>query len=65
MNPKIAEAHHRDPFLHELAITVYGHDNSQIELTHRVVTILNKDKNKYNIENRKQKYDITLQRVER
>ena len=33
MNPKIAEAHHRDPYLHELAITVYGHDNSQIELT--------------------------------
>ena len=22
MNPKIAEAHHRDPYLHELAITV-------------------------------------------
>ena len=33
MNPKIAEAHHRDPYLHELSITVYGHDNSQIELT--------------------------------
>ena len=30
MNPKIAEAHHMDPCLHELAITVYGHDNSQI-----------------------------------
>ena len=29
MNPKIAEAHHWDPYLHELAITVYGHDNSQ------------------------------------
>ena len=33
MNPKIVEAHHRDPYLHELAITVYDHDNSQIELT--------------------------------
>ena len=27
MNPKIAEAHHRDPYLHELDIAVYGHDN--------------------------------------
>ena len=33
MKPKIAEAHHRDPYLYELAITVYGRDNSQIELT--------------------------------
>ena len=48
MNPKIAKAHHRDSYLHELAITVYGHDNSQIELTHRVVTIMKKI-NKYNI----------------
>ena len=29
MNPKITEAHQRDPYVHELAITVYGHDNSQ------------------------------------
>ena len=48
MNPKIAEAHHRDPYLHELAITVYGHDNSQTELTHKVVTIMTNN-NKYNI----------------
>ena len=40
MNPKIAEVQHRDPYLHELANTVYGHDNSQIELTHRVMTIM-------------------------
>ena len=38
--PKIAEAHHTDPYLHELAITVYGDDNSQIELKHKVVTIM-------------------------
>ena len=42
MNPKIGEAHHRDPYLHEIAITVYDHDNSQIELPHKVVTIMNK-----------------------
>ena len=48
MNPKIAEAHHMNLYLHELAITVYGHDNSQIELRHRVVTIM-KTINKYNI----------------
>ena len=48
MSPKIAEAHHSDPYLHELAITVYGHDNSKIELTHRIVTIMKKI-NKYNI----------------
>ena len=48
MNPKIAEAHHRDPYLHEIAIAVYGHDNSQIDLTQRVVTIMKKI-NKYNI----------------
>ena len=42
MNPKIAEAHHRDPYLYELAITVYGHGNSQTELTHKVVTIIKK-----------------------
>ena len=48
MNPKISEAHHRDPYLHELAIKVYVHDNSQTELTHRVVTIMKKI-NKYNI----------------
>ena len=48
MNPKIAEAYQRDPYLHELAITVYGHDNSQVELTHRVVTIMEKI-NKCNI----------------
>ena len=48
MNPKIAKAYHRYPYLHELAITVYGHDSSQIELTHRVVTIMKKI-NKYNI----------------
>ena len=29
MNLKMAEAHHRDPYLDELAITVYGHDNPQ------------------------------------
>ena len=40
MDAKIAKAHHRDPYLHELAITVYGHDNSQIELTHRLMTIM-------------------------
>ena len=28
MNPKIVEAHHSDSYLLELAITVYGHDNS-------------------------------------
>ena len=48
MNPKIAKARHRDPYLYELAITVYCHDNSQIELTHGVVTIMKKI-NKYNI----------------
>ena len=48
MKPKIADAHHRDPYLYELAITVYGHDNSQIELAHKVVTIM-KIINKYNI----------------
>ena len=48
MNLKIAEARHRNPYLHELAITVYGRDNSQIELTHKVVTIMKKI-NKYNI----------------
>ena len=48
MNPKIAKAHHRDLYLHELAITGYGHDNSQNEITHRVVTIMKKI-NKYNI----------------
>ena len=44
MNLKIAEAHHRDPYLRELAITgtVYGHDNSQTELTHKVATIMKK-----------------------
>ena len=42
MNPKIAKAHHRDQYLHELAITVYGHDNSQTELTYKVVTIMKK-----------------------
>ena len=31
INLKIAEAHHRHPYLHEFAITVYGHDNSQTE----------------------------------
>ena len=45
MKPKIAEAHHRDPYLHELSITVYGHDNSQIELTHKVISD-NNEKNK-------------------
>ena len=34
MNPKIVEAHHRDPYVNELAITIYGHDNSHIELKH-------------------------------
>ena len=48
MNPKIAGAHHRDPYLNELAITVYCHDNSQIELKLRVVTMM-KRINKYNI----------------
>ena len=48
MNPEIAEAHYRDPYLHEWAITVYGYDNSQIESTHKVVTIMKKI-NKYNI----------------
>ena len=48
MNFKIVEAQQRDPYLHEIAITVYGHDNSQIGLTHRVVTIIKKI-NKYNI----------------
>ena len=42
MNPKIAEAHHGDPYLHELSITDYDHDNSQIELKHKVVTIMKK-----------------------
>ena len=42
MNPKIAKAHHRDLYLHELDITVYGQDNSQTELTHKVVTITKK-----------------------
>ena len=42
MNPKIAEAHHRDLYLHDLAITVDGHDNQQPDLTHKVVTIINK-----------------------
>ena len=40
MNPKIAEAHHIDSYLHELAITVYGRDTEQTELTHKVVTIM-------------------------
>ena len=48
MNHKIAVAQHRDPYLHELAITVYGHDNSRIELTHKIVKIMKKI-NKYNI----------------
>ena len=48
MNPEIAEAHYRDPYLHEWAITVYGYDNSEIELTHKVVTIMKKI-TKYNI----------------
>ena len=43
MNTKIAEANHRDSYLHELAITVYGHDNSQIELTQKVVKIMKKN----------------------
>ena len=42
MNPKTAEDHHTDPYLHELAITIYGHDNSQTELTHKVATIMKK-----------------------
>ena len=45
MNSKIAEAHHTDAYLHELAITVYNRDNSQTGLTHKVVTIM---KNKIN-----------------
>ena len=42
MNPKIAKAHLRDPYLHELAITVYAHDNSQTQLTHKIVIIMKK-----------------------
>ena len=45
MNPKIAEARHRGPYLHELAITVHGQDNSQTQLTHKVVTIMKKNNN--------------------
>ena len=48
MNLKITEAHHMNPYLHELVITVYGHDNLQTELTYKVVTIMEKT-NKYNI----------------
>ena len=44
MNSKIAEARHRDPYLHELAITVHSHDNSQTQLTHKGVTILKNNK---------------------
>ena len=44
MNPKIAEVHDRDQYLHELTITVSGHDNSQTELTHKVVTTMKKTK---------------------
>ena len=42
MNLKIVEARHSDLYLDELAITFNGHDNSQIELSHKVVTIMKK-----------------------
>ena len=46
--PQNSRSSSQDPYLHELAITVYDHDNSQTELTYKVVTILKKINN-YNI----------------
>ena len=49
MNPKIVEVHHRDPYVHELGITVCGHDNSQTEFNTSGSDNNEKNIYKYNI----------------